>query len=329
VIIEEKTLRQAMLTYSRNILGLSIVISLLAGALLFICFRAIFVRPMRSITESMVEFGKKPEDVGRIISPSSGVLEVRMAEEELAAMQTELRNSLQQKTRLAALGTAVSKINHDLRNILASAQLISDRITLSDDPKVQSLAPKLVASIDRAVNLTRNTLVYGRAEEPAPQLAEIDLHRLVDDVGENVGLAGRGRIAWSNKVPRGFAVEADGDQLFRILLNLARNAVEAIESRSAGSARDAIDVSARRVGAGGRPVVAIDVADTGPGISDKAKGRLFEAFAGSDRAGGTGLGLAIAKELTEAHKGEIALVRSGPDGTVFRVTLPARQLHGE
>jgi len=323
VIVEENELRGAMLGYSRNILTLSIIISVFAAVLVFMSFKPIFVKPMRRITMSMVSFRLKPEDADRIMKPSSNVKEVRMAEEELAAMQTELRNSLQQKTRLAALGTAVSKINHDLRNILASAQLISDRITLSDDPKVQSLAPKLVASIDRAVDLTLNTLKFGKAEEPAPRKSEIDLAVVVDDVGAHVGLTDGGHITWSNNVPRGWTVHADGDHLFRIFLNLGRNAAEAIGSRVPASRHDKIEVAARRHKIGGRAVIAIDVSDTGPGLSDKAKEHLFEAFAGSGRAGGTGLGLAIAKELSEANGGDIQLVRSGRDGTTFRVTLPA------
>lgn len=322
VTISEDMLHSAMLTYSRNILTLSIIISLLSAVLIFLSLRNILVKPMRNITESMVKFREKPEDADRIIRPHSHVQEMRIAEEELAAMQTELRNSLQQKTHLAALGLAVSKINHDLRNILASAQLLSDRLSLSDDPKVQSVAPKLVSSIDRAVDLTTNTLKYGKAEEPPPRKTDINLADLVNDVGTHMGLPESGRIEWSNRVPPDLKVKADTDQLFRVLLNLGRNAAQAIESRDSADGIDKIEVAAHRETIDGRARLHIKVSDTGPGIPDAAKQHLFEAFTSSRRQGGTGLGLAIAKELTEAHGGTIELLSSDQDGTVFRITLP-------
>ena len=115
-------------------------------------------------------------------------------------------------------------------------------------------------------------------------------------------------------------VDADYDQLFRVLLNLARNATQALESRAARDpGRDQIRITGRREGA----VVVIEVSDTGPGFSDKAQAHLFEAFQGSTRTGGTGLGLAIAAELVRAHGGDIRLVE-GTIGATLRLTIPDR-----
>jgi signal transduction histidine kinase len=97
-----------------------------------------------------------------------------------------------------------------------------------------------------------------------------------------------------------------------VLNNLGRNARQA----GAGSVR----VGARLVG--GR--ILIDIADDGPGLSDKARDRLFEPFAGSARDGGTGLGLIIARDIMRAHGGDIELVETGASGTTFRMLLPAR-----
>src|SRR5207302_1844524 len=162
---------------------------------------------------NMMRFRDDPENPARVIAVSRRQDEVGLAERELAGMQRDLASMLQQKNHLAALGLAVSKINHDLRNLLTSAQLFSEGLTSLPDPRV------------------------------------------------------------------------------RVLLNLARNAVQALETRAANDpARDQVRITGRREGA----VVVIEVSDTGPGFPARAREHLFEAFQSTARSGGTGLGLAIA-----------------------------------
>jgi signal transduction histidine kinase len=229
---------------------------------------------------------------------------------------------LQQKNRLAALGLAVSKINHDLRNLLTTAQLFSDRLASLPDPRVQRFAPKIVRALERAIAFAESTLSYGRAQEAPPDRRMIALEPLVEEVRETLGLETEGPIRWVDAVERGLMVDADPDQLFRALLNLVRNAVQALESRTASDpGRDQVRVTGRREGA----VVVIEVSDTGPGISAQARGHLFEAFQSSTRTGGSGLGLAIAAELIRAHGGEIRLV-DGTIGATFRLTIPDRAI---
>jgi signal transduction histidine kinase len=227
---------------------------------------------------------------------------------------------LQQKNRLAALGLAVSKINHDLRNLLSSAQLFSDRLSSLQDPRVQRFAPKLMRALERAIAFCQSTLSYGRAQEAPPDRRPTDVAACVEEVRETLGLEGGTKITWISAVERGLMVDADPDQLFRVLLNLARNAVQALESRDARDPeRDQVRITGRREGA----VAVIEVADTGPGVSDGARAHLFEAFQGSTRTGGSGLGLAISAELIRAHGGEIRLVE-GTIGATFRITIPDR-----
>jgi signal transduction histidine kinase len=279
-----------------------------------------FVRPMRRVTANMTAFRDDPENPDRIIVPSGRDDEIGTAERELAAMQIELASTLQQKNRLAALGLAVSKINHDLRNLLASAQLFSDRLSSLPDPGVQRFAPKLMRALERAIAYCESTLSYGRLQEPPPDRKPIQLEPLVEEVHETLGLGGDAPIRWISAVERGLMVEADYDQLFRILLNLTRNALQALESRSdKDPGRDQIRITGRREGA----VVVIEVSDTGPGFSQQAREHMFEAFHGSTRSGGTGLGLAIAAELVRAHGGEIRLVE-GTIGATLRLTIPDR-----
>jgi signal transduction histidine kinase len=280
------------------------------------------VRPMRRITANMIAFRADPENADRVIAPSSRIDEIGTAERELATMQIDLASMLHQKSRLAALGLAVSKINHDLRNLLASAQLFSDRLAKIPDPGVQRFAPKLMHALERAIAFCQSTLSYGRVQEPPPDRRQIPLEPLVEEVHETLGLGPDGPIRWIDAVERGLIVDADYDQLFRILLNLTRNALQTLESRDRAErdpGRDQIRVTGRREGA----VVVIEVSDTGPGFSEKARAHLFEAFQGSTRTGGTGLGLAIAAELVRAHGGEIRLVE-GTIGATLRLTIPDR-----
>jgi signal transduction histidine kinase len=241
-----------------------------------------------------------------------------MAETELASMQRDLAQTLQQKNRLAQLGLAVSKINHDLRNMLSSAQLISDRLGAVQDPTVQRVTPKLVASLDRAIKLCTDTLRYGRAAEPSPERRLVPLRPLVLEVGEALDLPRAGRIDWHVDVDPRLAIDADPDQLFRIISNLANNAVQVLESAPPGQVH-AISVAARRRNGS----VTIEVRDDGPGVPPRAREHLFSPFQGSARKGGTGLGLAIVAELVRGHGGRVELA-SGAPGAVFRVEIPDR-----
>jgi signal transduction histidine kinase len=314
VVLNEGPMRDEMFAFSQRILALSLVISLFTAALVFLSLHWMMVRPMRHITASMSAFRKDPEDASRVVRPSNRRDEIGFAEHELAAMQEGLRASLQQKTRLAALGVAVTKINHDLRNILATARLVSDRLDLSDDPEVKRVTPTLMSAIDRAVNLCAQTLSFTREGPPALELTRFDLRALVADVGAALPETVNGQPVWNSLLQGGLEVEADREHLFRVLSNLGQNAIEAGASR--------VEVSAEQMD--GR--VRVTVSDNGPGLPPRAHQQLFQPFTGSARPGGTGLGLAIARDLVRAHGGEIRLEHSTADGTSFRIELPVRQM---
>ncbi|HLF58387.1 MAG TPA: HAMP domain-containing sensor histidine kinase [Alphaproteobacteria bacterium] len=310
VVIDETPMRLAMYSYSYRILALSIVIALATAALVFVSLQWMMVRPIRHLTENMVAFRTDPEDPTRMIQPSARQDEIGMAQRELAVMQRELRAALTQKARLAAIGVAVAKISHDLRNILQTASVVSDRLITVNDPEVARMAPRLVESIDRAVNLCRLTLDYAHDEPPPPRRDFFALHDLVDDVDADQALTNGSEVHFKNEVPGDIKVVADRDQIFRVLGNLIRNAAQAGAKnvRVSASARDGY--------------VQVMVADDGPGLPARAREKLFQPFIGSVRAGGTGLGLVIAREIMRAHGGDIALLETSEKGTVFRLALP-------
>src|SRR5271156_1372466 len=323
VVIDEAPLRQAMYRFSRNLLLVSLGIATLTAGLVYLALHYLFVRPMRRLTASLVGFHENPESSARIIVPSQRGDEIGVAERELSDMQRDLVSMLHQKSRLAALGLAVSKINHDLRNLLASSQLLSDQLASVPDPRVQRFAQKLMRSLERAIAFCQSTLSYGRAQEAAPDRRMIPIEPVVSEVRETAGLASDASIAWITAIERGLSVDADPDQLFRVLLNLVRNAAQALESHPRNDpASMQIRVTGRREGA----VAILEVSDTGPGVPQRARGHPFQAVQTPPRPGrpgGGGLGLAIAAELVRAHDGEIHLVE-GTLGATFRIVIPDR-----
>ncbi len=316
VTIESGPMRREMIEYGLRILGLSAVISVLTALLLFLAVQRLLVAPIRRVVAHMSSYAEAPEDARRFIEPTARVVELREAEDALQSLQTQLTGALRQKERLAQLGSAVAKISHDLRNILTTAQLFADRMEASEDPAVKRAAPKLVNSIARAVNLCESTLTFGRAEEPPPRLARFMLAGLVTEVLEGERPAAEaGEIEFVIDVAPNLTIRADSEQLHRVLLNLVRNARQAIEAtKKAGTVE---------VGAGEDDGFWwIRVGDTGPGLPDRAKAHLFQPFQGGTRKGGTGLGLAISAELVRGHGGRLELVRSDEDGTEFMIRLP-------
>jgi len=316
VTMETAPLRAEMLAYGGRILVLSAVISIITAGLLFLAVQRLLVSPIRRVVRSMSAYAEVPEDARRVIEPQSAVTELREAEEALQSLQRQLTGALRQKERLAQLGGAVARISHDLRNILTTAQLFADRMEASDDPAVKRAAPKLVGSISRAVNLCESTLAFGKAEEPPPRLHLFHLRGLVDEVVEAERLAGTGAVPveFLVDVPANLAIRADQEQLARVIGNLARNARQAIEATGGPGTVE--------IGAGeGEGDWWIRVGDTGPGLPERTKDRLFQPFQ-SVRKGGTGLGLAIAAELVRGHGGRLELLRSDEGGTEFMIRLP-------
>ncbi|MEQ8389209.1 MAG: HAMP domain-containing sensor histidine kinase [Alphaproteobacteria bacterium] len=310
VLIDEAPMRAAMLHYSWNILQLSVMISVITAGLVFFALRWLMVRPIRRITDSMLNFQANPEDASREIRPSGRRDEIGLVEETLAGMQKDLRLALSQKTRLAALGAAMTRINHDLRNILSAASLVSDRLSASTDPDVRKVAPTLIRSIDRAVTLCVRTLEYARRDAPLVRPEPIFLRPLIEELATPLKAEAATDFTLENRVGEDFRLVADRDQIDRVLTNLIGNA------RQAGAHK--VSVSACRRNASAE----IDISDNGPGLPPNALKSLFEPFAGSEKAGGSGLGLAIAREIVAAHGGGIEMVRTGCEGTTFRLYLP-------
>jgi signal transduction histidine kinase len=313
VALHEQGLSRALRQFAADFAVLGLLIAAVTGGLVYLAVLVLLVRPMRRITGSIVAFRADPGRTPPLDPGDVTVLpndEMAVAGQELAAMQHELRAALWRNARLAALGTVVAKVSHDLRGILTPALLTAERLQLSQDPKVQRAGEMLVQVVDRATDLVRRTLDYAREGPPPLELAPVELARLVNEAAE-VGRPLGSVFRLDNAIDAALLVRADRIQLFRVLVNLLRNAAEA----------GALSVQVTAHLASG--TVVIEIADDGPGLPEAVRAELFRPFAGSVRRGGSGLGLAIARDLMVAHGGDIELVDTGEAGTTFRMTLRA------
>ena len=315
IVLPEAPMFASMLDYSGRILLLSIILAFVVAGLVYLSLHWLMVLPLGRMTDSLVSFRRAPEDAAATVRVSGRRDEIGLAQRELQVMQRRVRAALRQRARLAAVGTGVAKINHDLRNMLATAAVLTDRLAMARDPEVQRLAHPLVAAIDRAIALCTHTLSFTTGRLPAPNRTSFALAPLIDDVRAALPID-EDSVVWRNEVPQELRVTADRDQLYRVIINLAQNAVQALACRDGGGTV--------RVGAwhdAGDTV--IEIADSGPGIPASVRDHLFEAFADGGRGDGTGLGLAIARDLMRNHGGDIGLERSDHEGTVFRLRVPA------
>jgi signal transduction histidine kinase len=313
IMLDEAPLRAAMLAHARGLLLLSLLISLFTACLIYISLFRLFVRPMQELAANMVRFSDAPEDARRVMPVSDRRDEIGTLQRVLHEMEDHLRHALAQQKGLASLGEAVAKVNHDLRNILATARLVSNRLSRSDDPGVRSLSLTLMRAIDRAIEICSDTLKFGRPQALQPRVVLFELRPLADEVAHAVGLSDETSPMFLNHIAPHLEIEADPEHLFRALQNLIRNAGEAI-----GDSFGEITIRAHHSGS----ETVIEVCDTGPGLPAHARDNLFKPFKSTTHKHGAGLGLVNVQEIMHAHGGDILLARSDPGGTVFRLVLP-------
>tara|TARA_R110000787_G_scaffold4726_24_gene18002 strand:+ start:7322 stop:8752 length:1431 start_codon:yes stop_codon:yes gene_type:complete len=311
IVVPQAPMKAAMYAYARRIAALSLLIAFIAAGIIYVMLHLLVVRPMRRVTLSAEQFRDDPGAWTRRLPPTRRRDEIGRAQNALSDMEETVASSFRNRAHLAELGSAVAKINHDLRNSLASAQLVSDVLARSEDPRVQKAAPRLERALERAISLATDTLDYGKATPQAARIERVSLHSILEEAAGEA-LATHPGADWHNTVPVDAKVNADPDHLHRILSNLIRNAAEAMSAQSDGAARITAALSEH----------GLDLTDTGPGLPESARGNLFKPFVGSARRNGTGLGLVIARELAQGMGGDLVLASTGPDGTMFRLTLP-------
>ncbi|MDD2705156.1 MAG: HAMP domain-containing sensor histidine kinase [Acidocella sp.] len=310
-VVNETTLNNILRQYAIHEFMITIIVALVTGLLIFTVLDRLLVRPMRIITASIINFREDPEheeesDLSWLAGRRGN--EVSGAARELKVMQEQLRAALWRNARLAAVGTSVAKISHDLRNILSSALLVADRLQTVNDPVVQRATRTLIPAVEHAAQLVTRTVDFAREGPPPIIRSAVDLHGLVEE-SVSVICPDDDGVVVENLVPENLILALDRAQIYRVLVNLMRNAAEA--------GAQTIKVSTMTQNG----ITRMRVADDGPGLPLRVQDNLFKPFTTSGKYGGTGLGLAIARDLIRAHGGDLVLERTGPRGTVFSMEL--------
>jgi signal transduction histidine kinase len=313
VVADAGPLTQELRSDTAHVFTLTVIVALVTGLLVFAVLDRLLVRPMRVITTSIINFREDPEqdeasDLAWLAARPED--DISTAARELKVMQEEMRAALWRNARLAAVGTAVAKISHDLRNILSTALLVADRLQSVDDPTVQRATRTFIPAVERAAQLVTRTVDFAREGPPPITRTAVELSDLTEEAISVVRPLNPD-VRFINEVPGDLVLPLDRAQIYRVLVNLMKNAAEA--------GAKTIRLTTDREGA----VTQLRVSDDGPGLPLRVQDNLFKPFTSSGRYGGTGLGLAIARDLIRAHGGDLVLQETGPRGTIFCMDLSA------
>lgn len=250
-----------------------------------------------------------------VLTIARDVTDKKRSAEEL----TRQREMFYRREKLAALGSLLAGVAHELNNPLSVVVARSIMLEERNDPTTQAAAQKIRAAADRCARIVRTFLAMARQQQPERGSVKINqvVWAALDIAGytlraSNVELA----LDLAKDMPPIFA---DADQLHQVLLNLVINAQQALQDQP-GKRR--IRVITRHDASA--DLVRIAVADNGPGIPDHLRARVFEPYFTTKPVGiGTGIGLAVSLGIVEAHGGTLTVECPLEGGTVFNMTLPA------
>ena len=319
LLIPRDKLRAALMDYLNNIFWLSLLIAIFTGSLIYWSMSAMIIRPVKTLAEDMTAFREDPERQRPARGRPKRKDEIGQLEREFIDMKQSQRAAFRQRERLAGLGLAVAKINHDLRNVLTSALLISDRLSMNPDEKMADMGERLTRTVERGIGLTEDVLSYSKAETADPQIQDTRIAFTAGEAAADV-IAQFPGTKFRNVIPTDLMVQTDPDHAYRIFHNLFRNAAQAMAAHDGPHRRLQVNVEILD------GLAELRISDTGPGLPERAKENLFQAFssaqAHSANTKSTGLGLSISKELAKAQGGDLNLMSSDESGTRFLLTLP-------
>lgn len=308
VIIREFPLRRAMLDYGLRILGLSLLISALISVAIFVVLKWLYVAPITRLTRAIRRFRATDDGEVTVTNQKSRRDEIGFIEQAIRHSQQRSLKTYRQQQRFAVIGEAVSGLHHDLRNMLAGTMLVSERLEMNPDPDVRNAAGRLLDNLDRATRLCQSTLIYATADQNLKQTtfdAETFFQDLVDltlvDEHSTIDI----------QLPERMQINGDRDQLFRIFLNLIKNAQRALPDKDGKITIEGLQED---------DVYRFTVTDNGSGIDEGIAESLFQPYS-TGSAGGTGLGLSVSRDIARAHGGDLVLDRTDSSGTSFVLTL--------
>ncbi len=285
-------------------LGLLFFVALLIGWPVARFAEGRIMTPIERLVDDMTAFAKDPYEPrgGMIYSQNDGI--ISEAQTALDELQRSTRRELVQRDKLATIGEAAAKVNHDLRNVLASAMLVSDSLDQIDDPKIRASSRVVKRAIERGAILCSQMMTFIKSPEninPETSLITDLMQECAEEIGIEVNYSGPDELV------------VDSGYFFRLIHNIVHNA------KTAGATL--VHVEIWKAGS----YAVMDISDNGPGIPQEMKDLLFKPFTGSTR-GSSGLGLCISRDIAIAHGGDLRLTRSNENGSEFRLRLPVEVL---
>ena len=241
----------------------------------------------------------------------------------LHAMLRQSQAVIERHEKLASLGTLAAGVAHEIRNPLQAIKmrLFSLKLSLPNEVRDNEDLALISNEIHRLEKIVKETLQFARPGEP--EVTTVPASELVRDVAQLLDGALRERDVQLNvEAADKVLVRVDRQQIQQVLINLILNGAESINGSGAVSVRAFADDAA--LNGKPRPVVRIEVTDTGRGIPPGVEWRIFDPFF-STKEGGTGLGLSIAARIVERHGGFIHYSTQGERGTTFTIVLPQHE----
>ena len=249
-----------------------------------------------------------------VLTIARDITEKKRSAEEL----TRQRERLYQREKLAALGSLLAGVAHELNNPLSVVVARSIMLEEQGAPATQSAALKIRTAAERCARIVRTFLAMARQQQPerGPVAINEVVSAALDITGYTVRTSGiEVELDLANDIP---PILADADQLHQVLLNLIINAQHALQDQPPPRR---IRVSTRCDSAA--DAIRITVADNGPGIPADLRARVFEPYFTTKPIGvGTGVGLAVSLGIVEAHGGTLTVDCPIEGGAVFIITLP-------
>ncbi len=318
--VPERPICMDVRRFARDLFVLSIWLCVIAATLLFVTANFNLAAPILRLTRAITGFDTSSRDRAQIVQPTSRVREIYEAETSLRDMQERVIVAMEQRDKLVTLGESVSKIQHDLRNMLSTATLTADRLEFSEDPKVRQSAPRLKRALDRAVALSSQTVEYGALGSRPTNIKEIDLNATIQEIiDDEKSLCKDLPYRWIFSSPKGLKARTDEEYFTRVYRNLLRNARQILDEGQGDNIITRVSVLENGI--------SVQIEDDGPGMSEKARANLFKPYTGSSRKGGSGLGLALSHELSILMGAELRMIKSDSSGTIFEIFLPKNPLN--
>lgn len=313
----EKKIMQATLRSARNILIVSIIFLVSSGFIAGAVFYRMFIKPLRLLEGQMKRVTEGEFFFIPAVSQDRELLSLTKAFNRML-LELELRQThIVQTEKLAALGTLLFGIAHELNNPLSnistSCQILREEIEESDIEYKKELLTQIETETDRAKDIVRSLLDYSRAGKKEM----VSLKKAVSESIRFIGAEVPAKVEINLNIPENISLFADKQQLQQVFLNLIKNGIEAI------SGEGRILISARRV----NEMVEIRVTDTGIGMEPEMVSKIFDPFfTTKETKKGYGLGLFVVHNIINEHEGSIDVSSQLDHGTTFLIKLPVKEL---